>query len=469
MGEGSLKELLLEMKKENKETALTNQKEFNGLKLAIANQELTLANKISESNDHLKKLITDNSVYFQQEIDKVNKKFEEAEKKQEELLERALNAERERWEMRFSQLEKSKESTDFPPLSQPGSSQGRGETLSAPSVFPTPPQFLAPIPPRGESGRPVERGEKGKESQDSDEEKDKPERFISEEHEREYELNAHKKKLILKIERKDFVEHMLDYNPEYTDEYIFKNPTNNVAVMAGVKQKIFNATGIPHHRLKITRVSISTKRAKLAWISFESDKIVSEIFRLATQNGGNREFNAFPHIPGKAMRKHDAIVNIMKRLQESNTQLRYQIRLGKEDLELKCKNLFQYDYRPYVKVDLSMIDPNNEIPDWDLSFKRSNPCSLQSSITLDKGDKRQAEESPEHQKKQKRTRCVPEWQIGEFLWEYLEGTKTTPRYEEVGEVEEEMENERDVATNDTESSTDNTGGDAETDENFDIK
>merc|ERR1712081_82195 len=293
-------------------------------------------------------------------------------------------------------------------------------------------------------------GEKEKGSLESEKEENKPERFISEDHEKEFEINYHKKKLILKVERKDFVEHMLDYNPEYTDEYIFKNPTNNVAVMAGVKQKIFNATGIPHHKLKITKVSISTKRAKLAWISFESEKIVSDIFRLATQKGGNREFNAFPHIPGKAMQRHDAIINILKRLQESNTQLRYQEQLGKGDIELRCKNHFQYDYRPYVKIELSMIDPNNEIPDWDLSYKRVNPCSQQTSITLDKGDKRQAEESPENQKQKKKTRFVPEWQIGEFLWMYLEGTKTTPSYGEIEEINEEMEDEADVDANNTE-------------------
>merc|ERR1712081_150284 len=110
------------------------------------------------------------------------------------------------------------------PLIQPGGSQRRLEAPSAPpsdQVFLTPPQFLVPIPSRGENGHPKEAGEKEKESQNSEREEEKPERFISEEHEKEFELNVHKKKLILKVERKDFVEHMLEYRPEYTDEYIF--------------------------------------------------------------------------------------------------------------------------------------------------------------------------------------------------------------------------------------------------------
>ena len=59
---------------------------------------------------------------------------------------------------------------------------------------------------------------------------------------------------------------------------------------------------------------------KLAWVSFESAKTVAEIFRLAMQNGNNRNFNAFPHIPGKALKRHDTIVKILKGLQEQNDQ-----------------------------------------------------------------------------------------------------------------------------------------------------
>ena len=65
-----------------------------------------------------------------------------------------------------------------------------------------------------------------------------------------------------------------------------------------------------------------------------SSKTVAEIFRLAMQNGNNQNFNAFPHIPGKALKRHDMIVKILKGLQEQNDQLWYQIRLGKEDLEM---------------------------------------------------------------------------------------------------------------------------------------
>merc|ERR1711954_371444 len=117
------------------------------------------------------------------------------------------------------------------------------------------------------------------------------------------------------------------------------------------------------------------------------------------------------------------VVEILKRLQEQNTQLRYQVRLGHDDIEGRLKNHVPHDYRQYVKVDIHTIDPNGEVPDWELSCKRVNPFEADS-----KGNERSAEESPENQTARKRNRNILEWKVGEFLWEFLEGTKTKPDY-----------------------------------------
>merc|ERR1711954_337174 len=123
----------------------------------------------------------------------------------------------------------------------------------------------------------------------------------------------------------------------------------------------------------------------------------------------------------------------------------------------------------YMKIKLDVIDPNEEVPDWDLSFKRTNPCSQPSSNemnNLDKANKRQAEESPEQQKKLKRKKFVPEWQIGEFLWMFLEGTKTVPEYD-AENLDLETES---IASNDTqEEAAENTPEATEAEENLDIK
>jgi len=128
------------------------------------------------------------------------------------------------------------------------------------------------VPDRLDNGRPGDiRGEKQKAEKDPAENEtgdEKPEIFFDEMHELHWELNHHKKKLIRKIERNDITKHMEDYKPELTDEYVFKNPVNYAAILAGVKEKLYNATGIHPHKLRITNVSISTKRAKLAVIRF---------------------------------------------------------------------------------------------------------------------------------------------------------------------------------------------------------
>merc|ERR1711954_365741 len=270
---------------------------------------------------------------------------------------------------------------------------------------------------------------------------EKPAKFIDSEHEKRWEISAHKKKLIMKIERKDIVKHIQNYDPNISDEYVFKNPVVYAAREAGVREKIYNATGIHPNKLDIVRVSVSTKRAKLAWISFKSAKTVTDIFRLAMQNGGNREFNAFPHIPGKALKRQDAIIEILKRLQEQNSQLRYQIRLGHDDLEVRLKNHVPHDYRPYVKVEIKTIDPNGDVPDWELATNRVNPFEK-----LNKGNKCLAEESPENQTTKKRNKEIPDWRVGEFLWEFLEGTKTKPDYK-IDDIElDELEGDEDTDT-----------------------
>merc|ERR1711954_373154 len=201
----------------------------------------------------------------------------------------------------------------------------------------------------------------------------KPEKFLNKTHERKWEIEDCKRKIIIKILVADFVKEIEDYSPEMSEDYVLKNPVNYGARVSGIKMKIYNATGIPPHKLDILRVSISTKRAKLAWVTFAQAKTVNDISRLAVINGNSTEFNAFPHVPAKAMARRDGIEYLLKRLQRENNSLRYQIRLGKDDLEIMLKNHKDFHYVPYRKVTLEMIDPNNEVPEWDLISKDEEP------------------------------------------------------------------------------------------------
>merc|ERR1711954_360771 len=158
---------------------------------------------------------------------------------------------------------------------------------------------------------------------------------------------------------------------------------------------------------------------------------------------GASEFNAFPHVPAKAMERRDGIEAILKSLQADNPQLRYQIRLGDEDLEIYLKNHKDYDYVPYRKVTIKMIDPNNEVPEWDLN------CKIPETTEENENGKRNAPDSPEGRPESKRN--IQSWQVSEFIWAYLEGTQTAPNYEDIEveseEVPDEGENEEKDAEN----------------------
>merc|ERR1711954_57630 len=256
----------------------------------------------------------------------------------------------------------------------------------------------------------------------------KPERFINEEHEISWELDDCKKKIIIRVSREDFVSEIKNYDPKVNDDFVFKNPVTYGARVSGVKNKIYNATGIMPHLLDIVRVSTSTVNAKLAWVTFASARTVSDIFKLAVQNGNQTGFHAFPHVPSKAMARKAGLEEILMRLQKINKQIRYQIQLGKNDLELFMKNHEDHTTKPSRKVEISVIDPNEEVPKWDLTVSSSKNVSNVSNpfdITKNPG-KRGAVESPEA--RVSKSSNIDDWQICEFGWAFLEGTKTVPNY-----------------------------------------
>merc|ERR1711954_17623 len=117
------------------------------------------------------------------------------------------------------------------------------------------------------------------------------------------------------------------------------------------------------------------------------------------------------------MARRDAIEAILKRLQKENTTLRYQICLGEDDLNVMIENHKDYDYVPYHKVTVKMIDPNDGVPEWDLITKED-------PTNTNENGKRGAPESPEG-------RPAAKIQVSEFIWAYLEGTQTTAQYDDL--------------------------------------
>merc|ERR1711954_104115 len=140
------------------------------------------------------------------------------------------------------------------------------------------------------------------------------------------------------------------------------------------------------------------------------------------------------HIPAKAMKKKEGIEKIRKRIQAINSQLRYQVRIGDSDLIIKIKYQYKDDYRPYVSVSLQDIDPNDTVPDWELVMAGRKVTSPETPTSgpFDwqvKAGKRNASRSPEDRLSKRSNREeIDDWQVAEFIHEFLEGTATKPRY-----------------------------------------
>ena len=111
------------------------------------------------------------------------------------------------------------------------------------------------------------------------------------------------------------------------------------------------------------------------------------------------------------------------------------------------KNHIEYIWRPYRKVEISVVDPNGEVPKWDLTKKGDNIISKDANpfdVTKQPG-KRGPVESPED-RRAKRTN-IDDWQVCEFLWAFLEGTKTTPEYKNLTWEKEKDDDEIQIDSN----------------------
>merc|ERR1712081_108516 len=79
------------------------------------------------------------------------------------------------------------------------------------------------------------------------------------------------------------------------------------------------------------------------------------------------------------------------------------------------------------------IDPNDTIPDWELvmSGRKTTPETPRAGpFDWQKAGKRGASRSPEDRSSKRSNREeIDDWQIAEFIHEFLEGTVTKPRYQ----------------------------------------
>merc|ERR1712112_568215 len=86
---------------------------------------------------------------------------------------------------------------------------------------------------------------------------------------------------------------------------------------------------------------------------------------------------------------------------------------------------------------LDVIDPNCEVPEWDLNTKPDDKDEADDKF---KGTKRAADSSPEgsNARKKKSNNYIDVWQVAEFLEAFINGTATEPNYGDADWLEAEV-------------------------------
>ena len=215
---------------------------------------------------------------------------------------------------------------------------------------------------------------------------------------------------------------------------LFRDPSWERLRFQALTRKISVNTHIPESQIRIVSLNISSVNYDIAWIRFDSEYTVRNIFKNSAKIQSN-QLHMFPVIPpcGSERKKH--LEATLKRLQSTNPRLRYQIRLGECDFRIFLKDYVKGEYVPYREIPVEIIDPHEEAPPLRTLTTNILPEELpeddDSLKKLDKGTETNWKTLSEKQRrdlfrmklKEKQTK-VSILQMSEFLGEFLAGTRT---------------------------------------------
>merc|ERR1711954_75636 len=261
-----LNDLKDSLKASNDENARQIKAEIGGLRNKIDESNLDMSNKIKG----LKESVDNKAKEFRKEISRIDKRLDENDAKTAKMIDKAIaealrlnnqqrderNIEKERkvnQEVEKEKQERRELANNLEDLSKKlieierKTKEKEEEVPQQERAGPAPAQTsllqMGPTIPtmtfaRTTAGR---RGEKEKNVNNKHPEaveiNDKP-KFINTDHEKNWELEDGKKKIIIRVEREDFETEVEGYNPEMSDDFILKNPVTYGARLAGIKNKI---------------------------------------------------------------------------------------------------------------------------------------------------------------------------------------------------------------------------------------
>ena len=121
-------------------------------------------------------------------------------------------------------------------------------------------------------------------------------RYVSAQHEVDSKFGDFRKRLALRVEIQDFQAVSNDDLSKYAPSVIFRGPNFFNLRVRGVTNKLSNNTGIHPQNLRILEINISSKNYNIAWIKFDSEETVINIFKQSSIVQSNN-LHMFPVIP----------------------------------------------------------------------------------------------------------------------------------------------------------------------------
>ena len=134
---------------------------------------------------------------------------------------------------------------------------------------------------------------------------------------------------------------------------------DNLRVL-GIVKKLSISTSIPRTNFRITELNISLKNFDIAWVQFENEETVRNIFKQSAVVQSDQLY-MFPVIPEMGTERKKDLELKLKSLQRIESRLRYQIRLSDEDFKVFVKIYKQGEYDSYRDLPIEYLDPNNEV------------------------------------------------------------------------------------------------------------
>ena len=255
-------------------------------------------------------------------------------------------------------------------------------------------------------------------------------KFISEDEEAKAMFLEHRRMMGIRITPEDIKPFIDQSDINMASSMIYKAPFLLGSRIKAIKHKIAMASSIKEEDLEVVDLFITNKSYDIAWITMDNEESVQEIFR-KTAHLRFEEFNAFPKIPLKALKRKKSIEAILINQKKLNSKLRYQIRNGINDLRIMIKFHEPNEYSSYKEVPICFIDPSNECHCLELTTKPSNSLinltqKLDQNTTDSEGyktvsNKRRHSFSPPINKKY---RFVSPTKLNQVILGFVEGTMT---------------------------------------------